>query len=331
MNSILPIFSAMVAALAIASGCGRSNGQGASSSAPAIASTVVTIGAGPVADSAAQKLVHIAVANVDAFPTISGKIRHEVDLFGHQLIGSGIYLQQGRGPDRRLRLELKLKVDDQQSSLQQVCDGNYLWTHQDLLGKTTLTRVDLHRLRNALLARPNLTAPAPDVWTSLGGLPKLLKSLDDFFLFTAANPKQLDGLATWSIEGQWKPSKLAELLPAQKDDILNGRGADLNALPEQVPHRVVLVVGQDDQFPYRIEYWGSKTRTKQSARNEERLIMVMELFEVQTGAPIDPRQLAYKPGDLQFEDQTSDFLQKLGLGDGRAEPTGARPPIGARR
>src|SRR5690348_3250870 len=131
MNSILPIFAMLAAALSILAGCGRSKDKDAGASAPAAASNTAAMIPVTRADSAAQKLVHNAVANVDAHPTITGKIRHEVDLFGHQLIGSGTYLQQGRGPERRLRLELKLKVDDQQSSLQQVCDGNFLWTHQD--------------------------------------------------------------------------------------------------------------------------------------------------------------------------------------------------------
>src|SRR5262249_23027196 len=112
MNSILPIFAAIVVALTMVAGCGKSKGTSGNASAPAAATAAASkLIATP--DSAAQKLVQQAVANVESHASIAGKIRHEVDLFGHQLIGSGTYQQQGRGADRCLRLELKLKVDDQ--------------------------------------------------------------------------------------------------------------------------------------------------------------------------------------------------------------------------
>ena len=38
-----------------------------------------------------------------------------------------------------------------------------------------------------------------------------------------------------------------------------GSPADLNQLTPNVPHRVVLHVGCDDLFPYRIEYWRTDT------------------------------------------------------------------------
>jgi hypothetical protein len=331
MKSILPIFT-VVAALAatVAHGQGvgnvagadtRPNGGTLDSALPAAASS------SPPAVAATENLVNNVLAAIDTHTSVAGKIKQKVNLFGHQLIGSGTYLQEGRGAERKLRLELKLEVDDQTSSLQHVCDGTYLWMHQDLLGKTALSRVDVRRLRTASPRQDNLlplASPSSAMWVSLGGVPKLLESLADAFRFTSVKPIEVDRLAMWAIEGEWKPEKLAQMLPNQKNKILAGQPADLNKLGEHVPRRVVLVVGQDDLFPYRIEYWGSHPRSKKSAPSEQ-LIVEMDLFEIQFDAPIDPHQFLYNPGDSPFEDQTADYLQKLGF-EGRTEAAGVRTP-----
>jgi hypothetical protein len=42
-------------------------------------------------------------------------------------------------------------------------------------------------------------------------------------------------------------------------------------------------------------------------------IVVMELFEVQLGGAIDSRQFDFKPGKLEFTDQTKEYLRGLGI------------------
>ncbi|PWS20805.1 hypothetical protein DKP78_26880, partial [Enterococcus faecium] len=75
--------------------------------------------AGPVAGSAAggtapaapagpqgNVLLEHVIANLEAAPSISAKIRHQVQLLGRPIRGVGEYAQQGRGPSRRFRLAL---------------------------------------------------------------------------------------------------------------------------------------------------------------------------------------------------------------------------------
>jgi hypothetical protein len=42
-------------------------------------------------------------------------------------------------------------------------------------------------------------------------------------------------------------------------------------------------------------------------------VVVLELYEVQTGGPVDPRQFEFKPGDLDYIDQTKEYLRGHGI------------------
>lgn len=50
--------------------------------------------------------------------------------------------------------------------------------------------------------------------------------------------------------------------------------------------------------------------------------MVLELYEVKVGSPIDPGQFAYRPpAGREVQDRTEEFLERLGLED--VAPAGA--------
>ena len=102
MNSILPIFAGVVAAWAAWSLAAL--GQ---TPLPLGTSTTSEAPANPSAESSSgDALLRHVIAAVDSQTSISAKVRHRIDLLGHPLIGSGVYLQQGRGPTRALRYDL---------------------------------------------------------------------------------------------------------------------------------------------------------------------------------------------------------------------------------
>jgi hypothetical protein len=270
----------------------------------------------PASDSnPGDALLRRALNAVDAQRSIAAKVRQKVDLLGRPMFGSGIYLQQGRGRERMLRLELKLQIAKQTSSVQEICDGTALWICEDFGDAKSLTRVDMARLLRARPKSPPPPAPpAVNAWFALGGLPKLLASLESSFRFGQVIESRLDDLRVWTVEGQWKPARLAELLPDQKSAIDSNSAVDLTKLAAHLPDRVTLHIGWDDLFPYRIEYWRGEPATKDTKANDHgKLLVLMELYEVQLGGPIDPRQFAYAPGDLQPTDRTQAFLDKLSL------------------
>ena len=271
---------------------------------------------GDASSISGETLVDRVLAAADAQASIAAKVRHRVELMGRPaLIGTGIYLQQGSGPQRTFRLELMLRTSLFASSVQHVCDGNQLWIFEELDGNKSVAVVDMTRLERA---RPKSHGPAQPQGTllALGGLPKLLKGLQDTFVFSSVVEGRLDDLRVLSIAGGWHPDKLAQLLPDQKQAIETGGGGDLSKLASNLPHRVVLHVGFDDLFPYRIEYW--RTEADEGDRDAAplaKLIAVMELYEVQFGAAIDPARFAFRPGNITPQDRTKEFLERLGLED----------------
>src|SRR5262245_8563841 len=59
-----------------------------------------------------QDLLAQAVRRLDGETAISAELRYRVNAFGHDLAGTGSYLQLGAGPQRLLRLELRMQVGE---------------------------------------------------------------------------------------------------------------------------------------------------------------------------------------------------------------------------
>src|SRR5579871_5842156 len=66
-------------------------------------------------------------AAADQLRSVQARIRFRTDLFGQQTVGAGEYLQLGQGDERQYRLELKTAVGQEWMTLEQVCDGKFLW------------------------------------------------------------------------------------------------------------------------------------------------------------------------------------------------------------
>jgi hypothetical protein len=329
MNTKLPTLAAIILLAAAAENVVAQPRAEQPAAGPAVNSSLInnvdvsgaTAAAAPAPDG--QQLMAQAARELIQQPALEAKIRQRIDLFGHQLVGSGSYQQLGDGPEKLLRLELKLQVANQVTSLQQVSDGRFLWIRRDLPEKTTLSRIDLKQVRDAI--RTSGQTPALDPggnWMALGGLPRLLHGLNENFSFAEPpRPNQVGQVPVWVLRGQWKPERLAALLPNQRADILAGKPPRLEELPPRLPDSVVVTLGRDDVlplFPYRIEYLRQDGAGQGSSAGPPgiaatRSLVTMELFEVRRRADLDPRQFDYKPGDQEVADHTELYLKSLGL------------------
>ena len=78
---------------------------------------------------------------------------------------------------------------------------------------------------------------------------------------------------------------------------------------------MVLFLGKEDLFPFRIEY--RRRDPKPSTRLEapvDQTIASMDLFEVRLNVPVSPTRFYYNPGgSLEFSEQTDRFMTQLGL------------------
>jgi hypothetical protein len=259
-----------------------------------------------------EALLERAMLAVESAPSLTAKVRHMVDLGNRRLVGTGAYLQQGRGPTRALRFELEYQDVSQPSRIEQICDGANLWLYQQLSGEENLSWVDMLRLARA---RPK-TAPTSQLspWNMVGGLPRMLAGLQGAFLFGPVTEARLEDVRAYSTEGAWEPARLMQLLPEQQEAIRAGQGVDLSKLVANLPDRIVLYAGCDDFIPYRIEYWrSSPPGNGDAAQDPGKLIALLELYELRIAGQIDPQQFVCRHGNLKPADKTLEYLDKLGL------------------
>jgi hypothetical protein len=269
-----------------------------------------------------QKLVADAALRVAAEPAISAQMRYKIDAFGHELVGTGDYLQFGAGPEKLLRLDLRIQVGAKPATVQEIRGEDAYWVRRDVPPLApSLGRVDLKQLRKSMARSNGPTAnevlPQGE-WIMLGGLARLMTAIEQNFAFSAPRTDELsfhagDGkslvkLPTWIVQGEWKPEKLAALVGKEPGKI--------GAIPEQLPDRVELVLGRTEDilplFPYRITYWrtpAADKKGKEPAIGAPRELLTLELFNVSRKA-IDVREFQYQPGDQEVQELTQFYVQR---------------------
>lgn len=282
---------------------------------------VVTGSCGPlqIAQSAennapdGQSLVLQSVAQLTRITSLEAKLRQTTHWFDQDVAGSGTYFQSQSPRGLLLRLELKLRVGDHQSSLQQVGDGRFLWIRRDLPSGVSLGRVDMDRMRQAASdKRQPSWAGAAGNSLAVGGLPQLLAALAENFQFAAAEAMQSEDTALWGITGVWKPDRLAALVPDQKEKLLAGGAVDRKGLPAQLPTEVHVVLRQSDLLPYRIEYRRAADDPTHNADGAQPM-MVLEILGIRQHEALDENLFCYQPGNQEIVDVTERYLQSLNL------------------
>lgn len=278
------------------------------------------------AEISGSQLLAEAATRLVLQPGISAKIRLRGLLLDQELVGSGTYqqiLSEGR---TRIRLELKLQVDERQTTLLQVNDGVVLWSRRDDDPRRAVQYVNLRLVREAA-RRAGTELPASTSLDSLaiGGLPQLLQGLDRHLDIAPPVEDTIANVPVWSVRGSWKKERLAALLPERKEQLLSGGDAPAGLLPAHLPEFITVMLGRDDfipLFPYRIEYSRREAPNPSEAAGRGRAgevaqpvrtILVMELFEVRREWEFDPRAFEYRPGTQHVENNTDAYLQRLGL------------------
>jgi hypothetical protein len=254
--------------------------------------------------------------------SISARVRYRVDLFGHQLVGEGIYLQQTTADKELIRLELKTLVGQHVEVLQMVGDGRYLWQYQDSGAAPTgdgsqkpqVSRIDVQRVRNSLHDPRAFRRRMVPVDLALAGLPRLVEGLGDSFRFYRIEASKLDTLPVWIASGSWQPDALRGVSKELAEQAAAGQPLDTNKLPPQMPEEVQLYVGQEDMFPYRVEYRRRPTKQgRGGGAGELAPILIVEFYEVRLNELIGPQNFVYQPGNAEILDSTQNFIKSLGV------------------
>jgi hypothetical protein len=267
------------------------------------------------------------LAAMERRTNVSAKLRQQSRLGEQQLLGSGNFWQIGSGPQRTTRWEMNTSLDDQSAAYVQVFDGRYLWTDRNLPSGRHVHRLDVMNLKTRLRA----TVPpvgSPTGWETLireaefrGGMSQLLAELLTRFHFDPPQAKQLNGFAVEALVGRWRPDQFAELCPIHSED---------QPWPEQLPHHVLVLVSQNSLFPHLIEF-----RHADDAALAENLsglelapdpLVRYELFEVRFADAIDSTIFQFKPGDVDWSDETSLVYDKIIKQRGAAAAQLAKQP-----
>ena len=239
-------------------------------------------------------------------------------MIGHQVTGEGRYYELRQGPIPSIHFEVTVEIGSATTSLVQVCNGNTFWSHRKLPTWDVLYKIDAVRATAALeRARSKLPHEALASAPGLGGLGHLLRGLNSHFEFTTVVADQLGGLPVWKLNGGWRPDQLARLLPNEKEAIANGRKPDTAHLLAHLPDSVALYLGQEDCFPFRIDYLRSVPKSS------PHLLLGLEFFELNFNGPIDSGQFLFAPAATCKSSTARRSLSTLwAMGASRARPVG---------
>jgi len=338
MKKSLPCFSALVAIVA----CRVATAQ----TAPAPVAQIQPVAVQPAEVEATGRvpsgddLLLRAASQLERRASVAARLRHQVAAGGQELFGVGSYWQQGSGEELKVRLELQIAGGDAQ--LLQVSNSRFLWIDRRLPTGRSVTRFDLRQLR----ADPSVSPPDLDKldpgkanWSSIqplllahsGGLPSLLASLGENFNFLPPQTMRLameppvsaqpTSIPVYALVGQWKPERLAALIAKTEEPSKENAETKKNKpakIPDRLPQEVLLLVGQADLFPYRIEYRQLETAIAPKAEGPPipyqlsvHPLVVLEMSDVVFDAPIAAGQFDYTPGDADWVDQTAGLIERL--------------------
>ncbi len=278
----------------------------ASAQAPAPAAT------GPSRLAAAgdgSAVLRAAIAGLRSHASIAARVRYRLNVFDQSLVGHGQYFQQGQGVEMKIRLELQTQIAGGESSLQQVADGRYLWIDQQWDDHREVTRINLNEVRQALATQPAAENSNPARQLTIGGLPRLLHSLQRRFTFGTAEPIMLGELPAWALVGKWRAAQKAD--PSNPDAADSDDDPASGQLADHVPEEVLLVLARDDLFPHVVEF----RRPSNDPAGGRKTLVRLELFEVQVDQPIDYREFAYAAGASSISNGTARFLRENHLVD----------------
>lgn len=248
------------------------------------------------------------LAELGRLETISARVRQRTRVGGRVLVGTGRYLQQGRGVDQRFRFETVTEADSERFELLELSDGLSYWKYQKQgEGPPRLKRVDIARVRNRLkqlnIAPEGLATPY------LGGLQRSLAQIRQWFRFRTAEAGTLEELPVWRVEGRWAPNMLAAILPEQAEAAKSPEGILPGQLPPGMPWSVELVIGSSRLFPFRIEWRAVPGPRPVAAGTELEPYSVLEIYDVRLNEPVDSAAFVYRPSAEGLVDVTDTFVK----------------------
>lgn len=260
-------------------------------------------GEGVPAAGQPERIVAAMLAELAQADSISARVRQRTRVGQRVLVGTGRYLQQGRGEDQRFRLETVTTAEDATFELLELSDGLSFWKFQrNADDPPRLERADIARVRDKL----EEFGPIPDgvITPYLGGIQRSLAQTRQWFQFSSAEAATLENLPVWRVEGRWIPAMLSLLLPEQAEAAKSPAGILPWQLPQGMPWSVELVIGSRQLFPFRVEWRAVPGQRPVSETAVPEAFAVLELYDVRLNEPVDSAAFVYRPNAEGLVDTT---------------------------
>lgn len=197
----------------------------------------------------AEKQLDEAVKKVVALRSVSADLVLKVDMLDQKFRIEGRYL---KGPNNRVYLRLTVHdLPDAKGTMLQVCDGETLWDYKQILETSTYSKLGVAPILEKLKS-PELDESIREKVVSqfgFAGPDELLKGLRRAVKFDQKASATLDGKAVWKLTGQW----------TSREGLFGHNQQPLPAtaqLPAYVPDQVILHVGKNDGWPYKVRLVG---------------------------------------------------------------------------
>ena len=218
--------------------------------------------------------------------------------------------------------------DQRDNTLEIVCDRHALWTYTLIEGSERLTQLNLEDLANTLNQLPDdkkkeffesgVECPCgTSGLPGLGGLAGLLKRLlvDYDFNLKPEEIRAKKGVsAAWIVTGVLKRKKF----DTYKEFYLGKESNNRFELLETIPTHVVLYIGKQSPFPYRILYFNSIECGKDDARYPSpKNNSPAPFFSIDYGPVLEnpsflqPKNFVYGPPALNFEKINDAWLKSM--------------------
>jgi hypothetical protein len=273
------------------------------------------------ADAAAraERIVTACLAGLAREASISARMRQRVRVGDHSMVGAGRYLQVGLGEQQRFRFETSLAADSRSQipatgsfftvETLEICDGASFWTYRRWGDHPPeVHRVDVARVRQRVDTISHVSGPdAPAITQHIGGVPRIIAWLREWFFFVNAESAEIDGMPVWLVDGRWNADQASRMFPTIEGLVDSAGSVQPAALPDGVPWSVRLSIGKRELFPFRIEYFAVPG---ERPVNEPQLqtVGVFELYDVQLGEPVDQTEFIYSPASNTVIDTTEGHL-----------------------
>jgi hypothetical protein len=273
---------------------------------PTATDPVETTGAGPAepppspqpSSPEAIALVERARDRLFQRSSVQARLVETVSIGDRKFRASGSYTA-GRFP--KLRLEFDLAVGETTGTLREICDGQMLWTIQQITGaagapdEPQVSRTVIREVLEAADQSPQAPEAVLIASLGVGGLPALLASLQRAMDFVPPRRGEADGRAYSVVQGAWNQEYRARW------------GSDVE-LPPYVPDAVRIYFDDETLFPSRVLYL---KRTAPEA-STYRPLLSLEFSDVVLDGPVDENRFQFRPSDpTKVYNRTKDYLRLI--------------------